>query len=1102
MNLEKYNNDELLDLICLYIDDIPMLDSIYKELKNRFNIEKDIFQKLLIEFKNTASSSEKKIKKNEFILYLIDNKNSLYETRNQEKNIELFEFFQDQILKQNNSTYKLAFFLTLIEILEINNEKTILLENVSSSSYKINFNLFVLAFIFIYYKIHLKYPEIRQNNTGQMSFKKLLLEMIIQFGNEYIYFEKNHFKDKLFEKTKDIINLKPIYYINKCLKKYDICNLILIESNYVFIDNKIIDVFQKNSKNFKKYIKDLWNAHLIKLNPNLKEDPLKNIIDDVLKHDLKEIFENYLNDITNFDEKTGDLKLLELISMNIENVSILKGILSIIKNRPDKYIYQIRYLLKKYIELIDSKQKSGLKRNLLNNIEKIKLKYRIFKNKNIYELREEVYKNKYEKDVLNSILEELEHRNNKKSDLLKKNIKTYIEMFDENKGKNSEKFNEIFNNESSSFLTADYKEYINDYKDLKSFYRSSENNLKEEFFDVCFKECKEYNRMSGYFTVSNLVNWCEILKRIKDDDVKIKLVVSPKMSKDDLEFLTKSLENNDNKEEIIETISEEFIMKALKEMDNVSLQNIFTYMIISGKLHMKFAFTNSGIYHEKMGVFYFNNEDVVAFNGSANETYSGYLRNFESIDVFKSWEESDKKRVKNKIEQFDALWNDKLDGLIVRNLSQITLKYIYNLYDASVENEEKDFTDNNSNENSKTQKKFKNTFDKWAHQEEAVKVFLKEKRGLLAMATGTGKTRTALKIIERLFKFKKIENVIICMKAPDLLDQWNKNIIDYFKGKYKTFKEYGEYHNFHYSRYICDNKILLVSTHNIDKVLKESNLDRTIFIFDEVHKSAALKTMKSLDPYMDKIEYRLGLSATPERDYDEVGTNFIFEKIGPIIFEFGLKEAIKKEILCPFNYYPIVYQLNEEERMKIRSIYMNMEAQKKKDPNIDLKQFFIDMARVYKNSIEKIPKLIDFIENNKELLNQSIFFVDTENYGEKLYDIIHKNNSSYHTYFSGDPSEILEKYKKNECKCLITCHRVSEGIDIPHVKNLFMVSADKPLLETIQRVGRSLRYNSDEPGKIASIIDFICEKDDGNLIDGDLNRYEFLKDVSKNKGEW
>jgi hypothetical protein len=174
-----------------------------------------------------------------------------------------------------------------------------------------------------------------------------------------------------------------------------------------------------------------------------------------------------------------------------------------------------------------------------------------------------------------------------------------------------------------------------------------------------------------------------------------------------------------------------------------------------GRLEIRIAVpkTGTGIYHEKIGIF-FDDKDFVAFTGSSNESHNAFFNNRECIDVYPSWDSIS--RAARKREHFEALWNKRDQGVEV-----------YSFHDAAKKKLLRVCAEHHAERRQRQQETAK-----WRHQDEALAVFLRSERGVLNMATGTGKTRTALKIVAELFDRNEIDTVIVCTDGNDLLDQW------------------------------------------------------------------------------------------------------------------------------------------------------------------------------------------------------------------------------------------------------------------------------------------------------------------------------------------
>ena len=256
------------------------------------------------------------------------------------------------------------------------------------------------------------------------------------------------------------------------------------------------------------------------------------------------------------------------------------------------------------------------------------------------------------------------------------------------------------------------------------------------------------------------------------------------------------------------------------------------------------------------------------------------------------------------------------------------------------------------------------------------------------MATGTGKTRTALKIVHALHNGGNIDTVLVSTDGNDLLDQWYVEILG-------LRKDIGARVFCHYksSREIQDfllepaNSILLVSRQPLASALRGLPPDaghRTLLVHDEVHGLGSPANRQRLGGLSADIRFRLGLSATPEREYDEEGNKFILEHIGPELMRFELDDAIRREILAPFQYFPLPYEPTQEDRQRVRDVYKRQAARAAEGNPMSDEEVWIEIARVYKTSRAKLPIFDEFIRDRSQLLERCIIFVETQEYGYEV----------------------------------------------------------------------------------------------------------------------
>ena len=610
-------------------------------------------------------------------------------------------------------------------------------------------------------------------------------------------------------------------------------------------------------------------------------------------------------------------------------------------------------------------------------------------------------------------------------------------------------------------------------------YRTERNNFVRDFYQPAFNNSVEYCKAVGYFSSSSLEAFGSTLKGFLQSGGKIKLITSVELQEHD----KKAIENGLSLEKAYGNRINEIIENEFSKEIGSGVKRLMS-LIEMNRIEIKIAIPKkrSGIYHEKVGLFIDKNGDYVAFSGSKNESKNGLEKNYECIDVFTSWKDED--RAKLKKAQFDSLWNNTNDGNRVfdfpeasrQKLIKISKRYFHPSSSGAEEVRDID--------------------KKWIHQEKALDIFLEKERGILNMATGTGKTRTSLKILKELYKQGKIDTIIVSTFGNSLLNQWYKEILNLRKSiKLRIYRHYEKHKE--KQRYINspENSILIISNGQLPSVLEGLSNEqggKTFLIYDEVHRLGAPENVKELDGLSDHIKYVLGLSATPDREYDEKGNKFIEEHIGPILMNFELKDAIQRNILAPFNYYPLDYVASEEDKERIKSVY-SQKARRARDGNpMSNEEFWTKLAQVYKSSRVKQEVFDSFIKTRPDLLKRCIIFVDNREYALEVLEYVHQYRSDFHTYLSGDDEETLKKFAKGELECLVACHRLSEGIDIQSLNTVILFSSDRARLETIQRVGRCLRTDSNNPNKVANVIDFI--RDDSST---DEDRKAWLQEISK-----
>jgi len=190
---------------------------------------------------------------------------------------------------------------------------------------------------------------------------------------------------------------------------------------------------------------------------------------------------------------------------------------------------------------------------------------------------------------------------------------------------------------------------------LKEEYRSDRDNLIEEFFLPCLDNCIEYDRAVEYVALKSLTAYYFGLKSFVSNNVQIRIVTGHRLRTSDLNVLSKLYSKKTGKNF--------FKMNGKPEKKFQMLDQMIQHNKLKIKIAMPISEEVYGNFDEKIGIFRDENDDVIAFTGTSNETFDPQNRNFESIDVFTSW--NDKSRVEIKTKDFENLWQNETKNLKV-----------------------------------------------------------------------------------------------------------------------------------------------------------------------------------------------------------------------------------------------------------------------------------------------------------------------------------------------------------------------------------------------------------------------------------------------------
>jgi len=678
---------------------------------------------------------------------------------------------------------------------------------------------------------------------------------------------------------------------------------------------------------------------------------------------------------------------------------------------------------------------------------------------------------------------------------------------------------------------------------LKLSYNSGEDNIVKEFYLPCFANAHRYDRAVGFFTSEILVALSCGLEAFIAQNGQIRLICNPRLREEDVTAIEKGYKERDD---VIYSALLEEINKIPSGILNDSM-NFLSWLIKNNKLDIRIAFPEKvtrdtyGIYHEKIGVFYDEDGNVVAFSGSNNETLYGVSYNYESFDVYESW--VDAERCKVKIDHFESLWNDYSPGVKTYDFPKA-------LKDKLIEKlppqEARFVTRRGCSPVAITPRITPSDFmdTLWYFQKEAIDSwFTNNFQGIFSMATGTGKTKTAIGGVIKLMRQNKNLLTVICCPQNTILKQWQKDIdeLDIFKysivadgTNQKKFQEFADKIIELNEGYI--NNCVVYTTYNTfstDKFIKiVSKVKKpSLLICDEVHWSGAETFGQGLIP---AYQYRLGLSATPNRYMDEEGSDDIKSYFGKVVYEFTLERALKEinpatkqTFLTPYAYFPKFVALDPQELESYHELCRQIKQQfMKEHDKAKLSDKFQRLCEkrqaVITNAVSKytmLRKLIKDIGDIKYLL----LYCSPQQI-DNVQDMLNENGIVQHR-FTGEegtsPREeynnkserdhILSRFEEGDYKALVAMKCLDEGINILRAELAILLANTGNPKEYIQRRGRLLRRHPNK--QIVRIYDLIVvptlQDKIGNSIDADekkilkkeLKRYEEFSSLAENKIE-
>ncbi len=619
----------------------------------------------------------------------------------------------------------------------------------------------------------------------------------------------------------------------------------------------------------------------------------------------------------------------------------------------------------------------------------------------------------------------------------------------------------------------------------------------------------------------------------------VRLLVSPMLNDDDLAALEAGL-----------AIPEELLADAVGAAlsDEVALSDALAshtlqclaYLLAAGRLQIKIVLVKDGRFHLKEWIFKAGG-DTVVLGGSANFTAQAMTRNIESMYLHRSWRDADNlDACSDSVAEFELYWGDRKLNAVVMDLPEAIAGDLIETYNAAEPPTEADYVRAVAESVSTSSRATAiPTFavpahleiysGDYAHQGRAVAAWEDNgRRGILAMATGAGKTISALVAARRTVDDKGPTAVVISVPTKPLVTQWATECVDFglrpivtttlARDKRMAQIEHA-LNNIEFG--VTEVEAIIVTNEGLVDAKFQGLLGTfngsALLIADEVHNLGGVKEFIAHPPEWSR--FRLGLSATPIRQYDDEGTAFILDYFGDVVFEFGLEDAIGV-CLVPYDYYLHRVHLTHDEAdayaglsEKIRR-HVARHGMVKEDVQLTImlnqRRLILETAE---GKLAALEKLLDAAPPRS--VRRALFYATDKDPDQllKVNEILRSRRIRFHQVTDAETSRgrlmsaTMSAFSTGVLSALTAKRVLDEGLNVPQIDTAYILASTTVEKQWVQRRGRVLRPSPKTDKTHADIHDFVVlppsdvapDDDAIRLVGRELARCEEFARLARNR---
>ncbi|MEO7977696.1 DEAD/DEAH box helicase family protein [Flavobacterium sp.] len=658
-------------------------------------------------------------------------------------------------------------------------------------------------------------------------------------------------------------------------------------------------------------------------------------------------------------------------------------------------------------------------------------------------------------------------------------------------------------------------------------YKTGSEDEPLQFYLDALCNSKSFDLLLGYFSSAALNVLSLGFANFIYSGGKMRAIINNVLSEED----KKAIEKGQEKDQFSTVYTFNNIKELKASLDEYGKHffECFAWLIANDRIEIKIIKPKGGkgISHYKSGIFS-DGQDTVGFKSSCNFTAYGLLENLEELDCFLSWENGrSNKFIRRQKVYFDEIFTEQADFVEYLNIEDVKAIIRDEFGDKNIHElliQEKELLDKRNKifNNSKIRKSIQtatqqiNEFDKIEkapkfpypegprpYQIEAYNNWvINGRKGLFAMATGTGKTLTSLNCLLNQYRDNNSYKAIILVPTVALVNQWKDECRKFNFNNVITVSSQEKWpQNISFlnsaSNFIDVSFVIIVTYASFYRSNFQShfkNLPKeTLLIADEAHNLGSNNISKVLPKI--HLNQRIGLSATPDRKFDDIGNKSIedfFDDKPPFVYSYTMEQAMQMGWLCKYKYYPHIVKLTDIElaeyikKSKQLLKYFDNQTKRYKDCK-EVEILLLERKRiihkahnklaVFKNILDKefsergnlkftLVYVPEGIEPNYDVVDDFIEDQDDVSLINEYTRAVSKTDNSImvkqYTSNTSNRNEVIKDFQQGKIDVLTSMKCLDEGVDVPRSElAVFCASTGNPR-QFIQRRGRVLRNHPDK----------------------------------------